>query len=170
MNSPLLRPKQGKHRGFLLRNGVFTSIDFPGSDYTDTWKINDSGQIAGRYRTSGNEKFHLFLWNNGNFVSVPDFANAAQMAPTSVCSHHSGSNGAGDIVTCFVDSTPVQNNGGFNQNMLENLHGLLWSGGAYTVIDVPGASTTLAFGVNDAGVIVGAYFDSTGVHGYLRTP
>lgn len=163
--------KQGKHHGFLLRGGVFTSIDFPGSDYTDVWKINDSGQIAGRYRSSGDDKFHLFLWTDGNFVTVPDFAGAAQMSPTSLCSHHSGMNGAGDIVTAYFDGTPAQHNGGFNQNSLDSLHGLLLSNGVYTPIDFPGARGTVAYGINDSGVIVGAYQDAGGrFHAYLRTP
>jgi uncharacterized membrane protein len=135
------------------------------------WSINDSGQIAGRYQTSGNEKFHLFLWTDGSFVSIPDFAGAAQMSPTSLCGHHSGMNGAGDMVTADADATPVQHNGGFNQNMLDNLHGLLWSGGVYTPIDFPGARGTAAFGINDGGVIVGAYQDASGrFHGLARTP
>jgi uncharacterized membrane protein len=163
--------KQGKHHGFLLRGGVYSSIDFPGSDYTGVWKINDSGQIAGRYRTSGSDKFHLFLWTDGNFVPIPDFAGAAQMAPTSVCGHHSGMNGAGDIVTSYGGSTPVQYNGGFNQNMLDDLHGLLLSQGVYTSIDFPAARGTVAYGINDDGLIVGAYQDMNGrFHGYVRTP
>ena len=42
--------------------------------------------------------------------------------------------------------------------------------GMFTVIDVPGAADTDALGINDAGQIVGAYFDSnSGVwHGFLR--
>ena len=102
---------------------------------------------------------------------IPDFTGAAQMAPTSVCGHHSGMNGAGEIVTSYADSTPVQNNGGFNQNMLDNLHGLLLSQGVYTTIDFPDARGTLGFGINDDGVIVGAYQDPNGrFHGYVRTP
>lgn len=163
--------KQGKHHGFLLRDGVYTTIDFPGSAYTDVWSITDSGQIAGRYHSSGNEKFHLFVWTAGSFVEIPDFAGAAQMSPTSISSHHSEMNGAGDIVTSYADSTPVQNNGGFNQNMLDSLHGLLLSGGIYTTIDFPGARGTAGFGINDDGVIVGAYQDLNGrFHGYVRTP
>jgi probable HAF family extracellular repeat protein len=163
--------KQGKDHGFILRGGTYYPMDYPGSAYTGVWKLNDSGQIVGRYQTSGNEKFHLFLWRDGNFVSLPDYAGAAQMAPTSVCGHHSGMNGAGDIVTAYADSTPVQNNGGFNQNMLDNLHGLLWSGGVYTTIDCPGARGTVAYGINDYGVIVGVYQDPSGrFHGYVRIP
>src|SRR5262249_48922696 len=159
---------QGKHHGFLLRSRGFTSIDFPGSAYTDVWKISDNGQIAGRYQSGGNSKFHLFLQSGDVFTAIPDFPAAVQMAPTVVCSHHSGLNGAGDIVTAYSDATPVNDN--LTGQVVDSLHSLLWSGGAYTSIDVPGASITLAFGINDAGVIVGAFFDATGVHGFLRTP
>ena len=37
----------------------------------------------------------------------------------------------------------------------------------FTPIDVPGASQTLAFGINPSGQIVGFYSDSTGQHGFL---
>jgi hypothetical protein len=161
---------QGKHHGFLLRGGMFVSVDFPGADYTDLWKINDYGQMAGRYRTTGNEKFHLFVLSGGNFLPLPDFAGAAQMAPTSVAGNHSGFNGNGDLVTAYCDSTPVQKNN-FNANMLSSMHGLLLSGGVYAPIDFPGAQGTAAFGINDSGVIVGCYVDPSGsLHGFLRSP
>src|SRR3954451_17700742 len=40
---------------------------------------------------------------------------------------------------------------------------------SFTQIDVPGASSTQAFGINDAGQIVGGFADSTGGHGFLFT-
>src|SRR4051795_5836147 len=40
---------------------------------------------------------------------------------------------------------------------------------SFTQIDVPGASFTQAFGINDAGQIVGTFQDSTGPHGFLDT-
>jgi hypothetical protein len=44
--------------------------------------------------------------------------------------------------------------------------------GSYTALDVPGANqTTLASGINDAGLIVGYYVDSNrNEHGFLATP
>jgi uncharacterized membrane protein len=161
---------QGKHHGFVFSGGVYTSLDFPNSDYTDLWKINDRGQMAGRYRTSGSEKFHLFLLSGGTFLPVPDYAEASQMAPTVPASHHSGLNGNCDLVTSYSDSKPVQNNN-LNVNMILSLHGLLWSRGSYIPIDFPGATGTLAFGINDSGAIVGCYLDpATGIHGFVRTP
>jgi hypothetical protein len=38
---------------------------------------------------------------------------------------------------------------------------------SFTQIDVPGAIFTEAFGINDAGQIVGGVNDSTGSHGFL---
>ena len=35
--------------GFLLRDGEFTVLDFPGSPATDAFCINDDGVIVGRY-------------------------------------------------------------------------------------------------------------------------
>jgi len=49
-------------------------------------------------------------------------------------------------------------------------HGFLDTGGSFTSIDVPGSSQTQAFGINDAGQIVGAYVYSTGtLHGFVAT-
>ena len=38
---------------------------------------------------------------------------------------------------------------------------------SFTQIDVPGTLSTEAFGINDAGEIVGGFNDSTGSHGFL---
>jgi hypothetical protein len=59
---------RGKQHGFVLRGGVLSTIDFPDSNCTGTWKINDSGEIAGRYQTGGDSKFHLFLLADGVFT------------------------------------------------------------------------------------------------------
>src|SRR5215471_1100622 len=39
----------------------------------------------------------------------------------------------------------------------------------FTTVDVPGATSTIANGINDAGQIVGGFSDSTGGHGFLYT-
>jgi hypothetical protein len=38
---------------------------------------------------------------------------------------------------------------------------------SFTTIDFPGASLTLAYGINDADQIVGQYVDESGGHGFL---
>lgn len=42
-------PPFGDARGFVLRDGEFTPIHFPGAQGTDAWDINDDGVIVGRY-------------------------------------------------------------------------------------------------------------------------
>src|SRR5260370_36310626 len=52
--------------------------------------------------------------------------------------------------------------------------GVAWSGPVLAAriitIDPPGASTAFAYGVNDAGAVVGSYVDANGVHGFVRAP
>src|SRR5205823_307133 len=46
-------------------------------------------------------------------------------------------------------------------------HGFLYSGGIYTTLDVPMAVTTAAWGINNAGQIVGAYVTGPVDHSFL---
>jgi hypothetical protein len=39
----------GTGHGFLLSHGTFTTIDFPGSIYTEANRINSKGDIVGAY-------------------------------------------------------------------------------------------------------------------------
>src|ERR1700730_15243843 len=48
-------------------------------------------------------------------------------------------------------------------------HGFLDTGGNFTQIDVPGATSTFANGINGAGQIVGRFNNSVGGHGFLDT-
>jgi uncharacterized membrane protein len=149
-----------KH-GFLLHAGVFTAIDFPGAKYTEVWRANDNGQILGRYiGPDGN--FHLFLLANGAFTSI-DYPGALQTAPGGF-SHLGGLNNHGDIVSDYCNS------GKCILNTAGEIHGFLLSGGIFTSFDPPGSGGTVVFGINDLGAIVGAYLDSSGSHGFLRTP
>jgi uncharacterized membrane protein len=38
---------------------------------------------------------------------------------------------------------------------------------SFTTIDVPGATSTSAIGINDSGQIVGGFYDATGNHGFF---
>jgi hypothetical protein len=68
-----------------------------------------------------------------------------------------GINNSGQIVGSFVA-------GG-------TFYGFVDTGGSFTTIDVPGASSTQgAFGINDSGQVVGWWFDVTGDHGFVATP
>lgn len=153
--------KTGTH-GFLLSGGVFTSIDFPGSaQFTQAWKVNDWGEIVGRYQDANDNKHHVFVFSNGTYASLPDVPGAFDTAVV----EDGGLNNAGDIVSQYCSDKAC------SLTVPGTIHAFFLSGGAYTVFDVPGATATTAFAINSSNVIAGAYFDSNGaVHGYLRTP
>jgi probable HAF family extracellular repeat protein len=52
-------PPFEEEHAFLLRNGKYTIIDFPGAPSTQPFAINDDGVIAGRY-TAPNGRVHGF--------------------------------------------------------------------------------------------------------------
>jgi len=50
-------------------------------------------------------------------------------------------------------------------------HGFTLSGGNYTTVNYPDATTrTAASGINDTGTIVGWYYDGTKGHGFQAVP
>lgn len=167
-NANQFLPPGNTGHGFLLNGGTFSSIDFPGATLTEAWRINDAGQILGRYQSATDGNYHLFLLSNGVFTTVPDVPGSLETAPADIS--FGGLSGAGDIVGDYADQTPVMTNFRFGKAN-GNLHGFLLSGGVYTTIDFPGANATAAWGVNASGFVIGPYLDTNNIiHGYLRTP
>jgi uncharacterized membrane protein len=116
---------------------TLTSIDFPGSTFTLTRGINNHGDIIGAYRIEPPR--HAMLIKAGQFIPL---------APTTILgTNYSDAfkiNDRGDIVGQFIGDD------GF-------FHGFLLSKGVLTTLDFPGASQTLAFGINESGTVVGAW-------------
>jgi len=154
--------KKGTH-GFLFSGGNFTSIDFPGAAAdTEAWKINDFGEIAGRYKGSTDGKFHVFVLSGGNFTAIPDDPDAFETAVV----EDGGLNGAGQIVSQYHSSKHCA-----LFTSVGCLHGFLFSGGVYTTIDFPASTETLVLGINTSDDMVGGYEDTSGkFHAFLRTP
>jgi probable HAF family extracellular repeat protein len=84
-----------------------------------------------------------------------------------------GINGPGQIVGYFISSN---NSAGAsctaNPIPAGCVHGFLRSaGGSFATIDLPNSAFTQAFGINDAGQIVGTYSDaSSRIHAFVRDP
>jgi hypothetical protein len=154
--------KKGTH-GFLFSGGNFTSIDFPGAAAdTQAWKINDFGEIAGRYKGSTDGKFHVFVLSGGNFTAIPDDPSAFETAVV----EDGGLNSLGHIVSQYHSSNLCH-----LFTSVGCLHGFLFSGGVYTTIDFPGSTETLLLGINASDDMVGGYEDTSGkFHAFLRTP
>jgi probable HAF family extracellular repeat protein len=121
-------------QGFLDTNGVFTTFDVPGAlEAASLSGVNNSGQIVGTYaNNSGN---HGFLDTNGVFTTIDD--PAASLSGTAV----NGINDVGQIVGYYANETGD--------------HGFLYVNGVFTTIDVPGSPSTILYGINNSGEIVG---------------
>jgi len=117
---------------------TFTSIDFPGGTLTTARSINNKGDIVGAYRI--HPPRHALLIQDGNFIPLE---------PTSVLgtnfSEAFKSNDRGDVVGDFIGDD------GFT-------HGFLLNNEGVTTLDFPGASDTIAFGINESGTVAG-YWD-----------
>lgn len=137
----------GNTYGFVLANGVLTTIDVPGSLMTLSARgINDRGQIVGAY-SDALGTLHGYLLNKGEFTTI-DYPGSQATVVDRI-------NNIGQMVGTFADS------GG--------LHAFLLDDGVFTAFDAPGSSGfTHAYGLNDRGDVVGTYSDARFVnHGYL---
>jgi probable HAF family extracellular repeat protein len=140
----------GVFHGFLYDNGQPTLLDVPGAQPETTFPIaiNDLGQIVGTFEppSTSTPPTMAFLYDQGVFTTLNLPGGPA------------GINNLGQIVGEF---------GGFSNDSLGE-QGFLYSGGTVTVIDYPGSLNTMLAGINDAGQIVGTFFDaSLSEHGFL---
>lgn len=147
--------KQGVY-GFLLHQGTYTTIAFPGAHRTLPASINRQGDIVGYYSAPGGTAVYGFLLRQGKYTSIR-IPKAWGTGPAFA----GGINTQRDIVGQYIDRKHVS-------------HGFLLHQGRYTKLDHPKAATkgtymgTYPARVNDQGAIVGSYVDSAGVrHGFL---
>ncbi len=133
----------GVRHGFLLSNGTYRTIDCaePFTGENAAKGINNLGQIVGR--CSGPGGFYgdtrSYLLDGGVFTFLPDVPGSYGGAST----YAEAINNAGDIAGFFADSCLCAS------------HGFLLSGGAYTTIDVPGASSSIVYGLSTVAVTIG---------------
>jgi uncharacterized membrane protein len=91
--------------GFILNGGTLTTLDFPGSNFTQALGLNNNGQVVGVYSTAnGAPPMHGFVYNSaiGHFRTVddPDGVNGG-LSTTTV----NGINNLGQVVGFYVDKT-----------------------------------------------------------------
>jgi probable HAF family extracellular repeat protein len=127
--------------GFLLKNGVFTRINIPGT-CTAPIGINSQGQIVGYYDANNcAENPQGFIYSGGTFTTIN--------VPGSLLTEPNGINDSGTIVGQYRAQSGNTNNQGF-----------IYSAGAFTSLDFPGAVETGAEKINNSGQVVGYYIDS----------
>lgn len=135
--------------GFVLKKGVFTSFDPPGSTSTIPSWISPQGVIVGEYSDASGAN-HGFVLEGGKYRTI-DYPKAAGTVLTS-------SNPSGQLsgYWCVAASCAT------------TTHSFVMSKiGVFTSFDPPGATSSLADTVIPSGVVFGSYMDSDGVgHGY----
>jgi uncharacterized membrane protein len=137
-----------KAHGFLLNEGVFITVDVPGTNDTRALGINNRAQIVGVY--SDSNESHGFLWEKGVFTKI-DAPGAAFVTATSDI------NNKGQIV-------------GFHDGSSTGRTSFLLEDGEFIFLNFPGARDTSALGINDRGEIVGEYFTGVATNGFIAAP
>jgi hypothetical protein len=99
---------------------------------TSCWGINNAGEIVGSYSA--------VTWGNGFTYSAGTYADVIVPSATAGTTAY-GLNNMGQIVGSYADNT--------------GQYGFLYtvSSGTYTSLTVPGATATLAVGINDSSII-----------------
>lgn len=160
--SPAYCPAAGSPaciKGFLYRNGRFSTVLFPGHPGAIPQRITPDGDIYGCYHD-----FDLmgsmfgFVRTRFGFESLAagggELANVLRSVPMSM--NNGATPGAGTIVGLWTDM------------MAGHTHGYVVQDGAFQSYDVPGSKSTSIWDINPAGDFVGAYIDSLGQHGFVQ--
>ena len=148
------------YRGFLYMNGrlimLGTLSKVPVGNSSVAWSINKLGQVAGATTVPGQAgrplPTHAFLWQRGGKMrdlgTLPGWVN----------SYAYGINDRGEIVG-WADNTPdydADNMPAGPQPPPATL-AFLWRGGKMTSLGtLPGSRSSEAFGLNNAGAVVGS--------------
>lgn len=126
--------------GFKEVNGKFATIDCALENATDIFDISNKGKIVGAYSYYGG--VHGFIWEGDSSC----FDIVAPEGPS--FTEALGVNDDGQVVGFYIDAAG-------------NFQGFSHLSGKYTTISCPGWTSTRAYGINDAGVIVGDVSNST---------
>ena len=129
--------------GFTLIDGVYSTYDFPDSNNTYLYGLNNKGQAVGFYE-GVDEVAHGLIVHDGEMTQF-DFPGASE-------TYIFGISEIGQLAGNITDASGAN-------------HGFAGD----TQLDFPGATTTYADHINSAGVSVGSYVDADGIHhGYRR--
>ena len=146
------------------KNGDINVLNFPGADGTVASGINDRGHVVGQYWGTlfgqALQRFHGFLWKNGEYMTI----DAA--FPGAMFTSLSGINNAGQIIGTYLHQRP----GSSDPNDYDSEIAFLYDNGSFTALDFPGAkapflccgATTLPMDINNVGQIIGSTYDSSG--------
>lgn len=183
------------NHGFVLRDGVLTTVDYPGADGTSASAINNLGDVVGTYTVSGQTKG--FRMNRSgemtsfslNFPDVVDFLPLGINLGGDIVGNWDTGNGTighgwflkskGAALSFDVPDAPVDGtfaagiNGrgdivGYFGQIGSTSRGFAWLGDTLVPLDSPTpAIFMLPNSINNHRVIVGSILDDNGVHGFI---
>lgn len=136
-------PRVFRTHGFLLRAGKYTTIDFPGTDFTVCTGINNHGLVTGIYREN-NGGAHGFLWSRGNFVATFQVFDAGGPKDTSPA----GINDQGQVAGIFHGE-------GITGAFVRNPDGTLKIIDLAALLQPIGVSGGVLTGINNRGDLIG---------------
>jgi hypothetical protein len=116
----------------------FSNVKAKGASETDTYAVNNAGEIAGDYVDSAGTQHGMIL--NGSKLTTIDGPSGSTVPALY------GLNNSETGVGWYLDSSAVPT-------------GFMYSNGVMTTVAYPGATATEPNGINDNGWIVGSYFD-----------
>jgi len=136
------------NHGYLYSNGTFVQLDFPGSQLTEAFAINDAGVIVGDYQINSTSP-HAFIYQNGGYTNI-DY-------PGTNGGFASAINNSGVVAGVFHDLS-----GG--------IHGYLYEAGRFTQIDDPAGLGTALSAINDNQYLVGSINTRSGTAPFIGIP
>ena len=140
-------------RSFVDTGGTFSTFIAPSGQNTSAFGINDAGQVVGAVFDQGS--------NPSGFISAAGSFSALNV-PFGSRTTPQGINDAGQIVGSYVTSI-VQPGFPYQEITL----GFEDTGGAFSTIDVPNSTRTVAEGINGNGLVVGYFTGSNSTLGFV---
>jgi hypothetical protein len=140
--------------GFLLTEGQFRTVDFPGAVSTAVRGINNLGDVSGTYSIVdlNADEFGFIIPRRGPAIrfKLPD--------PTDTGIVVGGINDLRQLVGYYTDATST-------------LVGFLRQpSGQFVSVIIPAAVSTQVLGINDCGIVVGTWGDGSTAHGFYGRP
>jgi hypothetical protein len=136
--------------GFKLKDGVFTTLHYPGSMTTNPTSISNNGVIVGWYRNAIHRRYQGFLLANGVYKTLDNpKATSGDVDGTFL----NDINGAGVIVGTYDF---------FSAGGSLNTSGFIYIKGTFKDVKVPNFTYSRVEGINDSGYVTGMAFNDSG--------
>jgi probable HAF family extracellular repeat protein len=138
----------GVEQAFFETNGLMTGLGTFGGTGSEARAINNQGQIAGGFWTTGETSYHAYLYSAGTMTDLGTLGGTRTLA--------FGLNDNGQVV------------GQSSLSGVSPSHAFLCDGGSMTDLGTLGGLQSVAYAINNSGQVVGAAFTSTNVeHAFL---